>query len=163
MYRYIRQIQKQFYPKGIDWDKEINYDFLKQQYTESAHNYTHRIGQLSTKFKKAGIVMMQTFIRGLLSKGSMSFEEALDITALLKSAKMIKPECADQEVMNRTLKGLVSQVQLQSTMEATNRPSPTHVETQVRSQPPRVSQELITSAGTKTITCCYCSKKGHTK
>ena len=48
-------------------------------------------------------------------------------------------------------------------MEATNRSTLADGETKVRSQLPRMSHELTTNAGPKTIACYYCSKKCHTQ
>ena len=157
--------KEEFYPQGIDWEKEISYDTLKQQYAESVHSYALRVEQLATKLNKSDVGMMQTFIRGLLptykrsvlSRGPMSFKEACKIATLLQSAETVTQEDEQQDKTLRTLNELVTQVnQLQSSVKnTTERPSTTET------RPPRVTPQQFNKTGEQKVTCNFCNKKGH--
>ena len=87
----FESFKAEFYTSGIDWEREISYDSLKQMHIETVHAYALRVEKLANKLGKSDLTMLQTFVRGLLptykrtvlSRGPSTFAEALKIATLL--------------------------------------------------------------------------------
>lgn len=165
----FEQFKLEFYTSGIDWEREISYDSLRQLHIETVHAYALRVEKLATKLGKSDITMLQTFVRGLLptykrtvlSRGPTSFAEALKIATLLESAEVVTNDTTGQDQARFSYNELSAQVQevyeLLKDRERQQQTAPQESQA--------VSSKNISSFGEKSVVikCFYCNKTGHTK
>ena len=165
----FEQFKLEFYTSGIDWEREIPYDSLRQLHIEMVHAYASRVEKLATKLGKSNLTMLQTFVRGLLptykrtvlSRGPTTFAEALKIATLLESAEVITNDTTPGEQARLSYNELSAQVQeVYELLKDKERQQQTAPE-----ESQGVSCTNINSFGEKgvVVKCYYCNKIGHTK
>ena len=114
----FEQFKQKFYQQGINWEKEIGFEALRQNFSEPVQSYSQRVEKAAAKLGKSDLAMLQSFVRGLLpvykktvlSRGPSTFEEAVRIATLLQSAEIVAEDGRQGDLNTQTLKELISQV-----------------------------------------------------
>ena len=156
--------KEKFYPKGINWQMELEFVALKQLPGQTVQQYASQVEKIGSKLAKSDITVMQTFVRGLLpaykravlSRGPTTFQEAQQVASLLQNAEIVTSNDPKVDGTHLVLKELMDKIEGLATS------SPRHQQKK-NNRPANSAQSSGPSVSHKqqTIICNYCHKTGH--
>ena len=111
--------KEKFYPRGINWAVELEYESLKQIPGQTVQQYASQVEKLGTKLGKNDMTVMQTFVCGLLptykravlSRGPTTFNEAQQIASLIQNAEIVTSSDPKPDGTTFVIKELIDKIQ----------------------------------------------------